>query len=100
MNKPSTWFFAFTMLCIIASTATAPPQASRARPSDFTKAIQEGPPSMRRVGLRCYIATPRLIRCSRSTCPICSGDSTADDKASTLALFSSSRLRYAQLDYV
>jgi len=51
---------------------------------------------MRRVGWPCCIATSPLLA---EDLTIYWGDGTADDKASTLALFRSGRLRYAQLDY-
>jgi len=106
MNKASPVFFAFfalALVCIIGSTAlgqTAPSQASRARPSDPTKAIQQVltvDEARRLAMLHSDVAALDSLLAEDLT--IYWGDGTADDKASTLALFRSGRLRYAQLDY-
>jgi len=106
MNKASPVFFAFfalTLVCIIRSTVlgqTAPSQASRARPSDPTKAIQQVltvDEARRLAMLHSDVAALDSLLAEDLT--IYWGDGTADDKASTLALFRSGRLRYAQLDY-
>jgi hypothetical protein len=103
MNKPSTGLFALTLVCIIGSNTlgqTAWSQASRARPSDSTKAIQEVftvDEARRLAMLHSDVAALDSLLAEDVT--IYWGDGTADDKASTLALFRSGRLRYAQLDY-
>lgn len=103
MNGTSTWFFLLTVVCIIGSTAlaqTAPSQAGRAQPLDAAEAVQEvlAVDEARRLAmLRGDVAALDSLLAEDVT--IFWGDGTADDKASTLALFRTRRLRYAQLDY-
>jgi ketosteroid isomerase-like protein len=103
MNKSSTVFFALTLVFMIRSTAlgqTAPSKSSRARPSDSAKVMQQVftvDEARRLAMLHGDVAALDSLLAKDVT--IYWGDGTADDKASTLALFRSGRLRYAQLDY-
>jgi ketosteroid isomerase-like protein len=103
MKKASTMFFRLTLVYLIASPAfgqTAPSQARRPRPSDPAKAVQQVhtvDEARRLAMLHGDVTTLDSLLADDVT--IFWGDGTADDKASTLALFRSGRLRYAQLDY-
>ena len=103
MNKASTVFFGLTLVSIIGPTAlgqTAPSQAGHERPSDTTKAVQQvlAVDEARRLAML-HGDVAALDSLLAEDVTIFWGDGTADDKASTLALFRSGRLRYAQLDY-
>lgn len=103
MNKLSTGFLLLTAVCIIGLSALgqkAPSQASRLQPPDDTEAMQQVlaiDEARRLATLHSDVAVLDSIFAEDLT--IFWGDGTADDKASTLALFRSGRLRYAQLDY-
>jgi ketosteroid isomerase-like protein len=102
MKKASVVFF--TAVCIIGSATlgqTALSQASHARPaSKSTNTIQQvltADEARRLAMLHGDIAALDALLADDVT--IFWGDGTADDKASTLALFRSGRLRYSQLEY-
>ena len=103
MNKASTVFFAFTLVCITGLTAlgqTALSQARGTQSSDSTSDTQQvlAVDEARRLAMLHGDVTA-LDSLLAEDVTIYWGDGTADDKRSTLALFRSGRLRYAQLDY-
>jgi len=103
-KEASTVFFALTLVCLIGLTVlgqTAPSQASHARPSSkSTNTIQQvlTADEARRLAML-HGDNAALDALLADDVTIFWGDGTADDKASTLALFRSGRLRYSQLDY-
>jgi ketosteroid isomerase-like protein len=102
MNKASTVLLGLTLVSIIGPTAVAQtaPSAGHEQPSDATKAVQQvlAVDEARRLAMLHGDVTA-LDSLLAEDVTIFWGDGTADDKASTLALFRSGRLRYAQLDY-
>jgi Domain of unknown function (DUF4440) len=91
------------LVCIVTSNTfgqAASARATRAEQSGDTEAVQQvlAVDAARRLAmLHSDVRTLDSLLAEDAT--IFWGDGTADDKASTLALLRSGRLRYAQLDY-
>jgi ketosteroid isomerase-like protein len=103
MNKVLAVFFFLMLVCIVATNTfgqTASSSATHAERLGATEDVQQvlAVDEARRLAML-HSDVSALDSLLAEDATIFWGDGTADDKASTLALLRSGRLRYAQLDY-